>query len=151
MNRTKLLLFLVCEFLFFALASLVHIGVLFAGHDHSRAASAEGVIGAVLALRLIDSLTQPAPKPVLALLVQAFALLGTLVGTFTIAVGVGLQTRGDIAFHVFLLAVLGVGLFSAWRTWRQPQDRLVSKLDGRPRGIPQSRWPACPANGSNRE
>ena len=43
------------------------------------------------------------------LVVQAFALLGTLVGGFTIAIGVGPQTTADIAFHLFLIALLLAG------------------------------------------
>jgi hypothetical protein len=41
---------------------------------------------------------------------QGFALLGTLVGAFTIAIGVGPRTVPDIVYHVVLLIVLGWGL-----------------------------------------
>jgi hypothetical protein len=118
-SRTKLVLALTVEILLFASALLVHAGIVLAGHEHSRAAIAEGVIGAVLALGLLAVLVRPSSTPVIALAVQAFALLGTLVGVFTIAVGVGPQTREDIIFHVVLLVVLTVGVISAWRAWRR--------------------------------
>ena len=117
--RTRLILFLALETLLFVAASLVHAGILLAGYEHGRAATAEGVIGAVLALGLIASLMRPAPAPVLALTVQGFALLGTLVGAFTIAVGVGPQTRADIVFHAILLLVLIPGVIVAWKARRR--------------------------------
>lgn len=52
------------------------------------------------------------------LAVQGFALLGTLVGACTIAVGVGPQTRGDAVFHVLLL-VLRAGMVAARTSWRR--------------------------------
>lgn len=44
------------------------------------------------------------------LAVQGFALLGTLVGLFTIAVGVGPRTVPDLVFHAGIVAVLVWGL-----------------------------------------
>jgi hypothetical protein len=41
---------------------------------------------------------------------QAFALLGTLIGVFTIAVGVGPRTTPDIAYHIAIVVVLIWGL-----------------------------------------
>lgn len=117
--RTKLVLVLAVETLLFAAASLVHAGILLGGYEHSRATTAEGVIGAVLALGLVASLIRPLAVPVVALAVQAFALLGTLVGAFTIAIGVGPQTPEDYIFHAVLLVVLVAGVFIAWRTWRR--------------------------------
>jgi len=78
------------------------------------------MIGAVLALGLIASLMRPAPAPILALAVQGFALLGTLVGAFTIAIGVGPQTHADLIFHVILLLVLISGVIVAW--WCHTSD-----------------------------
>jgi len=121
--RTKLILFPAVETLLFVAASLTHAGILLSGHEHGRAATAEGVIGAVLALGLIASLMRKAPAPVLALAVQGFALLGTLAGAFTIAVGVGPRTAADLIFHAILLLVLIVGTVAAWATWRKPPRR----------------------------
>jgi hypothetical protein len=50
------------------------------------------------------------------LAVQGFALLGTLVGAFTIAIGIGPRTGPDIVYHVGLLIVLGWGLAVTART-----------------------------------
>jgi hypothetical protein len=41
---------------------------------------------------------------------QGFALLGTLIGAFTIAVGVGPPTAPDIAYHIAIVVVLIWGL-----------------------------------------
>jgi len=46
---------------------------------------------------------------------QAFALVGTLVGIFTIAIGVGPRTGPDIAYHIAIVAVLVAGLIVAAR------------------------------------
>ncbi|HEX5078574.1 MAG TPA: hypothetical protein VFV80_05435 [Geminicoccaceae bacterium] len=103
-------LFLAGEALAFGAAALVHAGVLFAGFEHGRATMAEGVIAAALLAGLAASLLRPSASRAIALAVQAFALLGTLVGGFTIAIGVGPQTTADIAFHLFLVVLLLTGL-----------------------------------------
>lgn len=99
----------------FAAASLVHAGVVLGGYEHSRAAIAEGVIALVLLAGLVASLARPASARTLALGAQGFALLGTLVGAFTIAVGVGPQTTADHVFHAVLLTLLVSGLAVAWK------------------------------------
>jgi hypothetical protein len=48
---------------------------------------------------------------------QGFALLGTLVGAFTIVVGVGPRTVPDVVYHVGIIAVLALGVRMAAR-WR---------------------------------
>lgn len=117
-DHMKLVLFLVAETGLFAAASLIHAGVLVSGFEHARAMIAEGVIGVVLALGLLALWLWLTHAATVALAVQAFALLGTLVGVFTIAIGVGPQTACEAAFHVVLLAVLLVGILVAWRSWR---------------------------------
>jgi len=118
-DRIKHLRFLIVETALFVAASLVHAGILVSGFEHARAIVAEGVIGAVLAIGLLTCLIRPRHAAGAALSVQAFALLGTLVGAFTISVGVGPQTRGDVAFHALLLLVLPAGILAAWKAWRQ--------------------------------
>ena len=113
-RRTTLLLAL--QAILFAAASLVHAGVLFSGYEHSRAATAEGVIALVLAAGLVVSLVRPASARTGALVAQGFALLGTLVGAFTIAIGVGPQTTADYVFHAVVLALLISGLILTRRT-----------------------------------
>lgn len=113
-----LITILAVEILLFAGAALIHAGVLAGGHEHSQARTAEGVIAAVLALGLVLCLLRPAATRMIALVVQGFALLGTLVGVFTITVGIGPQTLADKAFHGLLLVVLIAGLVAAWRAPR---------------------------------
>lgn len=103
----------------FASASLVHAGVLVSGYEHSRAAIAEGVIALVLLAGLAIGIARPAATRTIALAAQGFALLGTLVGAFTIAIGVGPQTRPDYLFHILLLVLLVSGLVVAWKSKRQ--------------------------------
>jgi hypothetical protein len=112
-RRTTLLLAL--QAILFAAASLVHAGVLFSGYEHSRAATAEGVIALVLAAGFVVTLARPASARTSALVAQGFALLGTLVGAFTIAIGVGPQTTADYVFHVVVVVLLVSGLVVARR------------------------------------
>ncbi len=48
------------------------------------------------------------------------ALLGTLVGIFTIAVGVGPRTVPDIAYHILIVGVLVWGLIVTQRSAAEP-------------------------------
>jgi hypothetical protein len=111
-------LLLAVQAVLFAAASLVHAGVLASGYEHSRAAIAEGVIALVLFAGLVVSLARPRATRTVAIVAQGFALLGTLVGAFTIAIGVGPQTTADSFFHVLLLALLVSGLAVAWKSKR---------------------------------
>jgi hypothetical protein len=47
--------------------------------------------------------------------VQGFALLGTLVGILTIAIGVGPRTAPDVIYHAGIVAVLAYGIVVARR------------------------------------
>jgi hypothetical protein len=109
-------LFLLVEGVSFGLAALVHAGILAHGYEHRQAMIAESVIALVLLAGLGLSRVWPSRLRLIALSVQAFGLLGTLVGVFTIAVGVGPRTIPDIAYHVAILAVLGWGLTSVARS-----------------------------------
>lgn len=102
--------FLAFEGLVLGAAALVHAGLLLGGYEHARAATAEGVIAVVLLAGLAACLLRRGASRAIALAVQAFALLGTLVGGFTIAIGVGPQTAADLAFHLFLVVLLLSGL-----------------------------------------
>ncbi len=86
-----------CEGASFASAALVLFGVLFDGYQHQKAAIAENVIATVLLADLPLTWIRPVWTRTVGLAVQAFALLGTLVGVFTIAVGVGPRTVPDVA------------------------------------------------------
>jgi hypothetical protein len=108
-------LFLLIESAAFLAAALTHFGVLVAGYEHFKAGVAETVIGAVLAGGLLLSSIRPEWRRAIGLTAQGFALLGTAVGIFTIAIGVGPRTAPDIAYHVVIVAVLVSGLFAAAR------------------------------------
>ena len=107
---------LVCfEAVTFVAASLIHSGVLIAGYEHHQARIAEGVIAIVLLGAVTSTWIWPAWTHQVGLAAQAFALLGTLVGVFAIAIGVGPRTIPDIAYHVAIVAVLIWGLVIARR------------------------------------
>lgn len=122
MVRQRIRAFLLIEATAFAAAALVHSGVLVHGYEHRQARIAESVIAVVLLGGLVVSWARPASTREAGLAVQAFALLGTLVGLFTIAVGVGPRTAPDIVYHVGIVAVLIWGLLVAVRA---PSERVA--------------------------
>jgi hypothetical protein len=103
-------LFVLIEGAAFIAAALTHFGLLIGGYEHQKAGTAESVIGIVLLVGLALTWIRPASTREIGLAVQAFALLGTLVGIFTIAIGVGPRTVPDIAFHIGIVLVLAWGL-----------------------------------------
>ena len=107
--------FVLVEAASFVAASLVHAGKWIAGHEHRPARIAEGGIGAVLIAGLIVSLINPAWTGRVGMIVQGFALLGTLVGLFTIIVGVGPRTTLDLVYHPVILAILVWGFLLTLR------------------------------------
>lgn len=113
--RGTLWLFLLVEASSFAAASLVHAGLLVAGYEHRLASMAEGVIAAVLFVGLTVALAWRARTRLVGLVAQAFALLGTLVGLFTIVVGIGPRTLPDLVYHAAIVVVLVWGLSVAAR------------------------------------
>ena len=113
--RQAIRLFVLLEGVAFIAAALIHFGVLLNGYEHQRAGTAELVIGTVLLLGWVSTLVRPGSTRAIGLAVQAFALLGTLVGIFTIAIGVGPRTGPDIAYHLVIVLVLVSGLALAGR------------------------------------
>jgi hypothetical protein len=107
--------FLVLEVIGFALASLVHFGVLVSGYEHPKARVAESIIAAVLLVGLMLTIASPTRTRTISLAVQGFALLGTFVGVFTILIGVGPQSLPDIIFHVSIIGLLLWGIITARR------------------------------------
>lgn len=103
------------EVVLYLLPSLMHRGLLIPDHQHPQAAIAESVIAAILFVGLLGTLLRPRTIRAIGLAVQTIALLGTLVGATMIAIGVGPQSRLDIAIHTLMLATLLVGLFLFWR------------------------------------
>jgi hypothetical protein len=98
------------EAIAFGTAALVHAGVVIEGYRHREATIAESVIAGVLTLGLAVSVMSPPSSRAVGLAVQGFALLGTLVGIFTIAIGIGPQSRFDVALHVGFVVLLIAGL-----------------------------------------
>ena len=103
-------LFLFIESAAFIAAALTHFGLLIGGYEHQKAGTAESVIGIVLLVGLALTWIRPASTREIGLAVQAFALLGTLVGIFTIVIGVGPRTVPDLAFHIGMIVMLAWGL-----------------------------------------
>jgi hypothetical protein len=112
------LILLLVEGASFIVASLVHRGFLVGGYEHDKAAIAETVIGAVLLAGAASAWLFPRRSRAIALGVQAFALLGTLTGLFTIAIGVGPRTTPDVAYHASIMALLFAGLVVVGRARR---------------------------------
>jgi len=104
----------------YVIAALVHFGVLTTGFEHRQAGTAESLIAGVLLVGLASTWTGLASTRAIGLAAQGIALAGTLVGVFTIAIGVGPRTVPDIAYHIAIIAVLVGGLILAWRAPRQP-------------------------------
>lgn len=73
------------------------------------------MIATVLVAGLVLSWIRPAWTRMAGLITQGFAFLGTLVGVFTIAIGVGPRTVPDLIYHALILIVLGWGLVVAKR------------------------------------
>jgi hypothetical protein len=56
------------------------------------------------------------------IVVQSFALMGTLVGIFTIIVGVGPRTVPDVLYHIAIVLVLAVGIAVARSAPMEPSQ-----------------------------
>jgi hypothetical protein len=114
-------LFLLFEGTSFAIAGLIHSGLLGNGRDQP-ASIAESLIAVVLLIGLMLTWVWPARVRLISLAAQSFALLGTLVGAFTIAIGIGPRSVADIAFHVTILAVLVWGVVSSLNRGRRRDE-----------------------------
>lgn len=101
---------IILETVLFIVAALVHSGKLIAGYRHKKARIAESVIGLVLLTGLLLGFIYPAYSDAVGLTVQAFALLGTFVGLFTIVIGVGPRSVPDYVFHIVIMIILAFGL-----------------------------------------
>lgn len=116
-------LFLLVEAAAFGVAATIHSGRLIAGSAHREAMIAETAIAAALALGLLVSWMRPASTRTAGLAAQGFALFWTLVGVFTIIIGIGPRTAPDVIYHVGIVIVLIAGLVTAWRA--RPPVRVV--------------------------
>jgi hypothetical protein len=108
-------LLLLFEAATFIVAALIHRGHIVEGYGHQRAHIAESVIAAVLFGGFLLSLFMKVWTRNVAIVVQAFAIVGTLIGIFTIIVGVGPRTVPDIVYHIAIICVLVAGFIVARR------------------------------------
>lgn len=108
--------FMLVEAATFIVASLIHAGALITGYDHRNARIAESVIASVLLAAVVLSWIRPSWTRRAGLVGQGLALVGTLIGVFTIVVGVGPRTVPDIVYHVVIVAIVACGLAVAWGT-----------------------------------
>ena len=113
--RQTIRLFLLLAGVSLLVAALVHRGVLVTGYEHREASAAETVIAGVLLLGFGLTWIWPVWIRQLGLVALGFALLGTLVGVITIAIGVGPRTVPDVAYHLAILVALAWGLVVAGR------------------------------------
>jgi hypothetical protein len=115
--------FLLVEGASFLVASLIHAGWLISGYEHAKARIAEGIIAIVLLIGVGLSWKGADSVRRVGVAAQGFALLGTLIGLFTVAVGVGPRTTPDNIYHIVILLVLVSGLCLAMKDQRA--DRSI--------------------------
>jgi hypothetical protein len=99
----------------FLAAAAIHAGFLVGGYEHREARIAETVIAVVLLGGAIAASFGPVWARRAGLIAQGFALVGTTVGIFTIAIGVGPRTLADVLYHIIIVCVLIYGLLLAAR------------------------------------
>src|SRR5919108_6532460 len=80
----------------FIVAALIHSGMLITGYEHDKARIAESLIAIVLLAAVASTWIWPAWARWAGMARQGFGLLLTLIGVFTINVGVGPRTVPDI-------------------------------------------------------
>jgi len=117
---------LILQVVVFAGAALMHAGILLHGHQHNAARNAETIIAIVLLVGLVSTILAPESSRAIALIVQGFALLGTIVGLFTIAVGIGPRTTIDLMLHGGMIVLLVTGLIVVGRRRRVSAGRHVT-------------------------
>lgn len=113
--RHLVLLLLMTEATLFIAAALLHTGAFVAGYRHREAGNAETVIAVVLLAGFATSVIAPRWSRAAGLVAQGFALLGTGVGIFTIAIGIGPQTALDVTIHAVMIATVVMGLWLVGR------------------------------------
>ena len=113
--RRTILYFLLFEAATFVAASLIHAGVFVSGYEHWKARIAESVIAVALFAAAAWAWLRPQSARTAGLAGQGFALFATLVGIFTIVLGVGPRTVPDVIYHAAIVAVLIWGLIVARR------------------------------------
>lgn len=108
--------FLLAEALVFVVAALVHARTLLEGYEHDKAEIAESVLAAVLFIGFLIAWKRSAWTRIAGIMTQGFAFFGTLIGLFTIVVGLGPQSTLDVVYHLAMIAVLLWGLIAFIKT-----------------------------------
>jgi uncharacterized membrane protein len=88
----------------------IHFGLLIGGYRHRSAGTVELIIAAVLVAGLLLTWTPRPWSRRSATAVQSFGILGVLLGTSTIAIGIGPRTTLDLTLNATLLLTLIAGL-----------------------------------------
>jgi len=117
--RPTVRLLLLLQAAVFIAAALTHFGVLVGGYMHLKAGIAESVIGTVLLAGLVFTTLWPASAYAAAIAAQSFALLGTALGLFMIAIGIGPRTTLDLVFHVGVVIALVSSLVATIKAARE--------------------------------
>lgn len=112
---SSITIILLVEAIVFAVAALIHTGLLVEGYEHDEARDAESVVATVLFLGFLVAWRRSSWTKTAGILTQGFALLGTSIGFFTIIVGLGPQSILDVAYHLTITAVLIWGLIVSTR------------------------------------
>jgi len=114
--KSLIQLFVAVQFAPFAFAAGAHFGVFTDKNDHG-AGTAEAEIVLVLLAGLALTFTRATDVRPVALTVQGFALLGTLIGV-TLVLTVGPTTAFDLTVHSIMLITLLAGLATTMRAPR---------------------------------
>jgi hypothetical protein len=115
---------LIVQVALFAFAALTHFGLIASSHRHRPAGTAESVIGSVLLIGLLLTWMIPSSIRSIAMAVQTFALLGTLVGIATIIVGIGPRSMLDFFFHASMAVTLVTGLIITLKASLQATSKI---------------------------
>ena len=116
----------------FLIGCVVHSGLLMAGYEHRQASIVEAVLALVLYAAAVMSWIKPAWTRSDALATQGIALLGTLIGIFSIFAGKGPSTGADIVYQLVVVALLVWGLGLANRMHGEPPTTRRPRGGGAP-------------------
>lgn len=106
----KTLTFLFAEAAAFAIAALIHAGLPAEEYEHRDAILFESVLAGILFLGYSLTLYNPSWTRRIGTAFQGMALLGTVVGRFSIIAGAGPMIVFDLVFYRAITAILLWGL-----------------------------------------
>lgn len=114
-SRAEMLWYLMVEVIMFTFVALAHAGIVFTGHDDSRAAMIEGALAVLIAAALITSLVSPAQTRMFTLFAQGVAVLALVGGFIAIAMDAIARTAANVAVYVIMLVTVLIGFLVAKR------------------------------------